>query len=153
MTNWKPFVSVITPSYNASEYIEDTIQSVLHQSHPHWEMIIADDCSTDGTRDILRQYEQKDERIRVVYLDKNGEPRLPEIQPLNMPRYVAFLDSDDRWKKEKLQNSLRLWQSGPALFIYGLQRHGAGRNADGQNDSSPESLSYDEALKTRLSDV
>ncbi len=81
MTNWKPFVSVITPSYNASEYIEDTIQSVLHQSHPHWEMIIADDCSTDGTRDILRQYEQKDERIRVVYLDKNGSRGRQKYSP------------------------------------------------------------------------
>lgn len=118
MTNWKPFVSVITPSYNASEYIEDTIQSVLHQSHPHWEMIIADDCSTDGTRDILRQYEQKDERIRVVYLDKNGEPRLPEIQPLNMPRAVMshFWTAMTDGKRKSFKNSLRLWQSGPALF-------------------------------------
>ncbi len=118
MTNWKPFVSVITPSYNASEYIEDTIQSVLHQSHPHWEMIIADDCSTDGTRDILRQYEQKDERIRVVYLDKNGEPRLPEIQPLNMPRAVMshFWTAMTDGKRKSFKNSLRLWRSVPALF-------------------------------------
>lgn len=50
MTNWKPLVSVITPSYNTRDYIEDTVHSVLDQSHPHWEMIIVDDCSTDGTR-------------------------------------------------------------------------------------------------------
>lgn len=61
MTNWKPLVSVITPSYNARDYIEDTVHSVLDQSHPHWEMIIVDDCSTDGTRDILQQYEKIDE--------------------------------------------------------------------------------------------
>lgn len=119
MTNWKPFVSVITPSYNASEYIEDTIQSVLHQSHPHWEMIIADDCSTDGTRDILRQYEQKDERIRVVYLEKNGGAAAARNTALKHAkgRYVAFLDSDDRWKKEKLQKQLAFMaELGPALF-------------------------------------
>ncbi len=139
MTNWKPFVSVITPSYNASEYIEDTIQSVLHQSHPHWEMIIADDCSTDGTRDILRQYEQKDERIRVVYLDKNGEPRSPEIQPLNMPRAVMshFWTAMTDGKRKSFKTACVYGRAVLRFFIYGLQRHGAGRNADGQNDSSP----------------
>ncbi|MGP3780664.1 glycosyltransferase family 2 protein [Bacillus sp. 4A_MP3] len=81
-------------------------------------MIIADDCSTDGTRDILRQYEQKDERIRVVYLDKNGGAAAARNTALKHAkgRYVAFLDSDDRWKRKSFKNSLRLWQSGRALF-------------------------------------
>lgn len=118
MTNWKPFVSVITPSYNASEYIEDTIQSVLHQSHPHWEMIIADDCSTDGTRDILRQYEQKDERIRVVYLEKNGGAAAARNTALKHATAVMshFWTAMTDGKRKSFKNSLRLWQSDYALF-------------------------------------
>ncbi len=153
MTNWKPFVSVITPSYNASEYIEDTIQSVLHQSHPHWEMIIADDCSTDGTRDILRQYEQKDERIRVVYLDKNGGAAAARNTALKHAkgRYVAFLDSDDRWKKEKLQKQLAFMAERSCAFSFtGYSVMEQDGTPTDKTIQAPESLSYDEALKNTI---
>ncbi|PAE33853.1 glycosyl transferase [Bacillus velezensis] len=153
MTNWKPFVSVITPSYNASEYIEDTIQSVLHQSHPHWEMIIADDCSTDGTRDILQQYEQKDERIRVVYLDKNGGAAAARNTALKHAkgRYVAFLDSDDRWKKEKLQKQLAFMAERSCAFSFtGYSVMEQDGTPTDKTIQAPESLSYDEALKNTI---
>lgn len=156
MTNWKPFVSVITPSYNARDYIEDTIQSVLQQSHPHWEMIIADDCSTDGTRDILKQYEMKDERIHVIYLDENSGAAVARNKALERAkgRYVAFLDSDDRWKKEKLQKQLHFMSEHSCAFSftgYGLMTQD-GSLID-KNIQAPERLTYNDALKIPLSDV
>lgn len=52
-------ISVITPAYNAEKFISQTIESVLEQTYPYWEMIIVDDCSTDQTVQVIRQYQKK----------------------------------------------------------------------------------------------
>ncbi len=148
MTNWKPLVSVITPSYNARDYIEDTVHSVLDQSHPHWEMIIVDDCSTDGTRDILQQYEKIDERIHVVYLEENSGAAVARNKALERAqgRYVAFLDSDDKWKKDKLEKQLEFMMERSCAFSF------TGYSLMAQDGTpldkfihAPESLTYDDA--------
>ncbi|MCY8424066.1 glycosyltransferase [Bacillus vallismortis] len=153
MTNWKPLVSVITPSYNARDYIEDTIQSVLDQSHPHWEMIIVDDCSTDGTRGILKQYEERDERIHVVYMEENGGAAVARNKALERAqgRFVAFLDSDDKWKKDKLEKQLDFMMERSCAFSF------TGYSLMAQDGTpldkfihAPESLTYDDALKNTI---
>ncbi|AJO59925.1 glycosyltransferase family 2 protein [Bacillus subtilis] len=153
MTNWKPLVSVITPSYNARDYIEDTVHSVLDQSHPHWEMIIVDDCSTDGTRDILQQYEKIDERIHVVYLEENSGAAVARNKALERAqgRYVAFLDSDDKWKKDKLEKQLEFMMERSCAFSF------TGYSLMAQDGTpldkfihAPESLTYDDALKNTI---
>lgn len=78
--NNQPLVSIITPAYNAERYLTDTVHSVLAQTYSNWELIIADDCSTDGTRKLLGDLSQADDRINVIYLEENGEPPLLETQ-------------------------------------------------------------------------
>ena len=59
-------VSVIMPTYNSAQWLSDSIDSVLNQTYKNLELIITDDCSTDGTHDILKAYEQKDSRLKII---------------------------------------------------------------------------------------
>lgn len=104
-----PLVSVIMPAYNASHYIRESIESVLIQSYTNWELIVADDCSVDGTPEIVKFYSARDPRIKYVELSSNsGSPSGPRNKALALAKgeYVAFLDSDDLWNENKLLNQL-----------------------------------------------
>ena len=65
-------VSVITPMYNCEKFISETIESVLNQTYTNWEMIIIDDCSTDKSKQIVKQYIERDKRIRLIALNENS---------------------------------------------------------------------------------
>ena len=64
-------VSIITPTYNSVNYIEATIKSIINQTYTEWELLITDDCSIDGTWELLLKYQKQDERIKVFRLEKN----------------------------------------------------------------------------------
>src|SRR5699024_12725392 len=72
MIKQEPLVSVITPAYNAARFICETMDSVRAQTYENWEMIIVDDQSSDDTVQLVKQYEQKDNRIRLVQLNQNS---------------------------------------------------------------------------------
>ena len=102
-------VSIITPAYNSAKYIAETLDSVISQTYPNWEMLITDDCSTDNTRDIIRQYAEKDPRIKLICLEKNsgaGVARNTSIAA-SSGRFIAMLDSDDIWLPNKLEIQLQ----------------------------------------------
>ena len=102
-------VSVITPSYNCEEFIEDTIQSIQAQTYHNWELIITDDCSLDSSCAIIQDYAKNDHRIKLLRLDKNsgaGVARNKSIEEAK-GRFIAFCDSDDRWYPEKLEKQLK----------------------------------------------
>lgn len=98
-------VSIITPCYNSEAYISKTIESVLSQTYVNWEMIIVDDCSTDKSAEIIKQYAEKDVRIKYIKTDvASGSPTRPRNIAISHARgrFLAFLDSDDLWEKDKL---------------------------------------------------
>lgn len=102
-------VSVVTPCYNASRFIADTIRSVQAQSYQNWEMLITDDCSTDNSRDIINEFAKKDPRIKLYKTELNsGHPSTPRNISLKHAKgeYVAFLDADDMWKHNKLEKHI-----------------------------------------------
>lgn len=115
----KELVSIIMPSYNTAEYIATTIESVLSQSYIHWELIIVDDCSTDNTDDVVRPY-MKDERIHYLKNRKNSGAAVSRNQALREAKgeWIAFLDSDDIWKKDKLRNQLYFMLTKGYSFSY-----------------------------------
>ncbi len=101
-------VSIITPAYNCEKFIKSTIQSVLNQTYQNWEMIIVDDASTDGTYNLALEYAKQDERIKVIKNQENagiGFTRNVAIENAT-GRYLAFLDADDLWSKEKLSKQV-----------------------------------------------
>lgn len=100
-------VSVIMPAYNASNYIQEAINSVIGQTYSNWELIVVDDGSTDETSSIIANYCNQDIRIKSFYQDngKQGKARNLGIAHAR-GTYVAFLDADDFWMPEKLEIQL-----------------------------------------------
>ncbi|KAA2224807.1 glycosyltransferase family 2 protein [Chryseobacterium sediminis] len=114
----KDLVSIITPSYNSAEFIEETIQSVLNQTYENWEWLITDDLSKDNTVEIIRKY--NDPRIKLQVLEKNGgagNARNNSLERAN-GRYIAFLDSDDLWYPEYLETMITFLQQNNAELAY-----------------------------------
>ncbi|NDV79327.1 glycosyltransferase family 2 protein [Dysgonomonas sp. 511] len=101
----KPLVSVLMPCYNAEEYVEDAISSILKQTYPNLEIIAIDDCSTDSTGAILRRMAASDSRLNVI---KNPE-NLKLIKTLNKGitlcngEYIARMDADDISMHQRLE--------------------------------------------------
>ena len=108
------------PTYNGAKYLAASIDSILSQTYKNWELIITDDCSTDGTQDIIKDYASRDERIRGYYFDENqgsGATRNKCIEEAR-GRYIAFCDSDDRWLPEKLEKQIAFMQEHDYAFTY-----------------------------------
>ena len=143
-------VSIITPAYNAAAYIAETIESVLAQTYTNWEMLIVNDCSKDNTAEIVQSYAAKDKRIKLINLEQNSgaaAARNTAIQNAN-GRYIAFLDSDDLWKKEKLQKQIEFMQKNGYAFTFTSYEHFKETKENIQNHVQiPKSLNYNQALK------
>ena len=117
----KDKVSIITPCYNSARFISKTIESVLNQTYPYWEMIIVDDCSHDNTKEVVEQYCKLDSRIRLLCLEKNsGSATIPRNKAIEEAegRFIAFIDSDDLWKPEKLERQLPFFNTSNIAVVY-----------------------------------
>jgi len=113
-------VSIITPSYKSEKFIAQTIESVLVQTYENWEMIIVDDKSPDNSNKIIREYINKDHRIKLIELENNGGPAIARNKAIKeaQGRYIAFLDADDLWMPEKLEKQIQFMDKNNLSFIY-----------------------------------
>lgn len=109
-------VSVIVPVYKVEEYIAQTIQSVLNQTYPHFELLIIDDQSSDRSVEICRQF--SDPRIKIISQANRGlaGARNTGIRNANGD-YLAFLDGDDLWLPEKLAQHVQHLESHPEVGV------------------------------------
>ncbi len=116
----QPLVSVIMPCYNMEKFIAYTIESVQRQTYTHWELIIVDDASTDGTADIVKSLQNQDDRIHYFVKSQHSGIADTRNQCLNKAkgRYLAFLDSDDLWHPEKLEQQLQFMTERKIGFSY-----------------------------------
>lgn len=106
MNKFHPLISVIIPCFNSSNYIEETLKSVLNQSYSNLEILLVDDHSTDNTIEIIKSFLKIDKRIFLYELKKNnGGPAYPRNLGINNAKgeWIAFLDSDDIWHLDKLK--------------------------------------------------
>lgn len=113
-------VSIIVPAYNCENTIAETIESVLQQTWSNWEMIVVDDCSTDNTRQIVEQYSEKNDRVRLIRHKTNSgsaASRNTAISHAN-GRFIALLDSDDLWKPCKLEKQIAYMIDNDLPFTY-----------------------------------
>ena len=112
-------IDIILPNFNSSEYIKETIKSIIDQTFKNWKLIIVDDCSDKKTRTLLKKF-SKNKRIKIYWLKKNkgaGYCRNYAIKK-SKSSYLAFIDSDDIWKKDKLETQLRFMENNNYLFTY-----------------------------------
>ena len=119
MENKKTKIDIILPNFNSSNYIKETIKSVINQTYSNWNLIIVDDCSDKKTVDILKEY-SKNKKFKIYWLKKNrgaGYCRNYAIKKSKAP-YLAFLDSDDIWKKNKLKAQIRFMKKNNYSFTY-----------------------------------
>lgn len=112
-------VSIITPCYNGSKYVAETIESVLAQTYQNWEMLIVDDGSKDNSAEIIRNYAEKDTRIRLIQQPNGGSANarnhgIREAQG----QYIALLDADDLWKPDFLAEQIAFMKEKNTLCVY-----------------------------------
>ncbi|GAA0866135.1 glycosyltransferase family 2 protein [Paraclostridium tenue] len=113
-------VSIITPVYNSEKFIRETIVSVLNQTYNNWEMIFIDDCSNDSSESIIKEYLNKDNRFKYIKLKKNsGVANARNIGIREAKgRFIAFLDSDDIWHKNKLETQVNYMINNNVSFCF-----------------------------------
>ena len=113
-------ISIITPTYNSQEEIEETYLSIKSQTYSNWEWLVTDDCSEDDTFNILNELSANDERIKI-FRNKNNlgaaHSRNNSIVH-SSGDYLAFIDSDDLWLPSKLENQLSFMVGNDVDFSF-----------------------------------
>ncbi len=112
-----PLVSVVINCYNGEKYLKDSVNSVFSQSYLKWEIIFIDNCSNDSSSEILFSF--NDKRIRYFKTEKKlslGEARNFALKKVN-GELIAFLDVDDIWEPEKLNNTIIYFESDPKIGL------------------------------------
>ena len=109
-------VSVIVPVYNTEHMLKACIDSLLHQTLQEIELIFVDDGSTDGSLDLLHQYQQKDRRIRILSNKKNLGGAIARNKGLSVAsgKYIQFVDSDDYIERDTLESLYRISEQNHA---------------------------------------
>ena len=112
----KPFISIIIPTYNSSTSILKTLNSVINQDYKDYEIIIVDSYSDDDTIDKIKS--SKNKKIRIIFTKKEKGLSYARYFGIlkSRGRYIAFLDSDDEWKKNKLMKQIKFMKNHQSVF-------------------------------------
>jgi len=144
----KELVSIVVPVYNCEEFIEQTIESVKGQTYKNWEMILINDCSTDNSKNIIEKYTCNN----IILIDLKENFGVANARNIGIAKakgkYIAFLDSDDLWKKDKLEKQLKYIEENNCDFCFTSYEF-ANRNGEGTGKivKVPTDINYKEALK------
>ena len=115
----EPLVSIIMNCYNGSKYLNEALQSIINQTYKNWELIFWDNLSNDNSKEIFKKY--NDKRFKYFLADKHTV--LYEARNLAVKKvkgeFVAFLDTDDVWLKEKLEEQIKLFSNKKIGLVYG----------------------------------
>lgn len=113
-----PLVSIVINAFNAEKYLNETIDSVFSQTYTNWEIIFWDNKSTDSTKNIIKNYDDK----RIKYFLASKFTELGEARNMAISRssgeFIAFLDSDDIWMPRKLEKQIPLFRNKNVGLVY-----------------------------------
>ena len=117
--NKQPLVSIIMNCYNGEKYLAESLESILSQTYQNWELIFWDNLSTDNSKKIFEKY--KDNRFKYFLAEKHSvlyHARNLAIQKTKGD-FIAFLDTDDIWLKDKLSTQIKLFSDENIGLVYG----------------------------------
>lgn len=117
--NKQPKIDIIIPNYNKGMYLSASINSVINQTYKNWKLYIIDDNSHDDSKRILKRYKKK-AKINIFFLKNNKGPGFCRNLGISKSKsqYVAFLDSDDYWPKNKLNSQIKYMLKNNLDFTY-----------------------------------
>jgi teichuronic acid biosynthesis glycosyltransferase TuaG len=138
-------LSIITPAFNAERVVGEALESVARQDHSDFEVLVVDDCSSDGTAELVARHAETDSRIVLIRQTMNGGPSHARQAALDRAsgRYIAFLDCDDVWLPQKLARQLAFMHEKDAAFTYTeYRRMSADGSRVGRRVRVPARLDY-----------
>lgn len=153
MSDKLPLVSVIMPNYNGARFLSGSIESVRVQTLKDWELLVIDDGSSDNSKDIVGEFAAKDPRVRNLTTTFKKVARGPGAARNTgidqaRGRYIAFLDSDDKWLPTKLEEQIRFMSEKNAPFAFGWYDVINEKNEIvGERRFSRDTVTYNEMLK------
>lgn len=111
------YVSIVLPTYNRAHSILKSVESILRQTYPYWELLVIDDGSTDNTKEIIADIAASDTRVRYFGQLQNRGVSAARNEGIRQAQYeyIAFQDSDDIWKEDKLQKQMRIFEDNPEV--------------------------------------
>lgn len=157
MTDLKDdLISIVVPVYNAKRFLEETVSCVQAQNYTQWELLFVDDCSTDGSRELICKKAAADKRIKLIEQPENGGAAKARNRGVSkaVGRYLCFLDADDIWLPEKLSVQLSYLQElqqmvdkGAGFVFMGYEFADEKGCGLGKIVHVPYEVTYSEALK------
>ena len=141
--------SIITPIYNAENFLEETLKSILSQTYTDWESILINDNSTDGSLEIAKKFTRLDSRFRIINKFESGgaaKARNAGIEAAK-GRYIAFLDSDDIWLPEKLNEQISFMKNKNIDFSYSCYHFISEEGLVTGKVEVPAQVTYNQLLK------
>lgn len=142
-------VSIVMPVYNSEQYLAAAIESIIQQTYSNWELLIIDDCSKDASCQLLRNFAERDSRIKPFFLKENHGAAKARNKGISLAQgqFIAFLDSDDLWFPQKLEIQITFMQKNNYAFSYTSYNL---ISEDGQDLKRyvqvPERINYKQAL-------
>ncbi len=149
----KELVSIIMPNYNSESFVKESIESILSQSYENWELILVDDCSSDGSIKIIDSMMSNDRQIKLIKLKQNSGPAVARNKAIKEAkgRYIAFLDSDDLWTPDKLAKQISFMEKNDvSLSFTGYYRIEEESGEIIDQIHVPQKVDYYELLKQNI---
>ncbi|CAG9621421.1 glycosyltransferase family 2 protein [Sutcliffiella rhizosphaerae] len=152
-TSNTPLVSIVTPVYNAEKHIQSCIDSILSQTYGNWELFLVDDCSSDKSLSLIKQYEEEYHQINVIQLKENSGAAVARNTAIEAAsgKYIAFLDSDDLWVPTKLEKQVNFMEEQDIAFSFTkysiIDESG---NDLGKVVNIPDNIDYEGYLKNTI---
>lgn len=145
-------ISIIMPCFNMERYIQASVQTVIEQTYPNWELLIVDDGSSDNSVCIIQKLIEMDSRIKLIQLEKNGGIAHARNTALQQAKgtYIAFLDSDDFWHPDKLQLQLQFMKEKKAAISFTAYKQITETGTLIKTISAPPMINYHTLLKKNV---
>ncbi|MCD7837187.1 MAG: glycosyltransferase [Lachnospiraceae bacterium] len=145
-------VSIIVPVYHVEKYIKETIDCVRSQTYTNWELLLVEDCGGDNCAELIENYIRQtgDGRIRLIRQPSNMGAAAARNRGLSEAegRYIAYIDADDLWERDKLEKELEFMIKNNAAFAFtGYEFADENGEGLGKLVRAPKTLNYREALK------